>query len=681
MRHIIALVAAFTLSSTSTTSIIACNNSNERGTTNVFDWATAFKETGTTTDSFFKYLLNNPNSGWGKTLYTDINQYINLSILKNKPEYREDYLAALTSARSEMENTIKSLQAKYGRSWEKQWKKVLGDEDVNTYIDNILKKSALSIIQRSYVTSNYKDYKYYNQNEINVWLKDLWEQIHNGTYQNVKEYINGVTGSVNPGKYATKVWIVANANNVNATAPDFSELDTAIKAARAWTDVTTSYVVVKTTDDKPDKNYETDSYNTIDGLLSDNQSKIAKVMLRNQESIWVRQIVVPFNTDAKPLKEKIDAQKSFSSNETKINTLLQSIKDNGFDRTFTEETSTSGASAGDITKTGDLGLVDITKSSQENSPFYYYLYRYVTSAEGVGKNVNGIQEYELKNIDTVSDLTTLIPFIDRTNLKVDKTKPKEKTPTSQYNDLVYMSDKPGPLLPDASKNNGPGVGIFIDTAGIHFIQTPGITYQQTNKNNNNETTYDIIKKFKNHSKDTYQWSELAPLSEQVAGLSDSPYLDYLQTVFLLQKYTPNKTLSFNLNEALTTFTGGTGGTGSLGDATWWDYNLYFNNNSDLIHWNLQSITGSKPSDIDSNINDFVEKMKDWFEKTKENRWNNKQGININATFKDNVIKTNATWDGFSTDAPIARMDTDIANYLDIVGKRKLWWYDPSIINS
>ncbi len=679
MHNILALVAAFTLSSTSTMSIIACNISNERGTTNVFDWNSAFIDTSTTTDTFFNYLLNNPNSGWGKTLYTDINQYINLSILKNTPEYKDDYLAALTAAQSEMENKIKSLQAKYGRSWEKQWKKVLGDDDVNTYIDNILKKSALGIIQRSYVTSNYKDYKYYNQNEINIWLKDLWEQVKsennpNGTYDSVQQYINGKTSITDAGKYSSKIWVVANANSLNPDLTDFKQLDAAVKAAKTWTGVNISLPVVKTSDDKNDSNYETDSYNTIDGLLSDNQSKIAKVMLRNQELIWTRQIVIPFDSTAKPLQEKISASQ-FSQNKTKINEILKNIRTNGFDQTFTEE---KGAATTDVSKTGDLGLMDITKSSQENSPFYYYLYRYVTSAEGVGKNVDGIQPYKLTQFTSPTDkekgLDYLIPYIDR-----DSIKDKGKDGTSQYNDLVYMKDIKGPQLPDAAVNNGPGVGIFIDTGGIHFIQTPGITYQQQDKPKSDESTYNIIKTFKNHRKDTYQWKDLASLSERPGGLSDSPYLDYLQTGFLLQKYTPNTTLTFNLNDALTAFTGGTG---SLGDATWWDYNLYFNNNSSLIHWNLQDIFGSSPLDpTDTKINSFVEKMKSWFDKTKENRWNNRQGININATFKDNIIKTNNTWDGFTQDAPVARMDTNIANYLDVVGKRTLWWYDPSIISS
>lgn len=678
MRNILALVAAFTLSSTSTMSIIACNNSNERGTTNVFDWSSAFNHTGTTTDTFFNYLLENPNSGWGKTLYTDINQYINLSILKNSPEYRNDYLAALTSAKSEMENTIKSLQAKYGRSWEKQWQKVLGDDDVNAYIDKILKKSALSIIQRSYVTSNYKDYKYYNQNEINIWLKDLWEQVksnHNpaGKYASVEQYISGQSGTLDPGKYANKIWIVGNANNSEQDASaNIKKLDNNVKAAITWTNVTISLPVVKTTDDNNDANYETDSYNTIDGLLSDNQTKIAKVMLRNQESIWTRQIVIPFDSTAKPLEEKIDASQ-FSQNKTKIDSILSNIKNNGFDQTFTEE---NGAVTTDIKKTGDLGLIDITKSTQDTSPFYYYLYRYVTSAEGVGKSVDGIQPYKLTQFSKTT-LNELIPYIDRNSIKEEG-----KSGTSQYNDLVYMTDKKGPQLPDAAVNNGPGVGVFIDIGGIHFIQTPGITFQQANKPASNDTTYNIIKNFKNRDKNNSKWADFAPLSERPGGLTDSPYLDYLQTDFLLQKYTPNTTPTFNLNDALTTFTGGTGGTGSLGDATWWDYNLYFNNNSNLIHWNVQDITGSSPLDpTDKKINDFVEKMKSWFDKTKENRWNNKQGININATFKDNVIKTNSAWDAFTQDAPVARMDTDIANYLDVVGKRTLWWYDPSIINS
>lgn len=680
MRNLLALVAALMLTSSATTSVIACNSANERGTTNVFDWSSAFKETGTTTDSFFDYLLNNPNSGWGKTLYSDINQYINLSILKNSPEYREDYLAALTSARSEMENTIKSLQAKYGRAWEKEWKKVLGDADVNTYIDNILKKSALSIIQRSYVTSNYKDYKYYNQNEISIWLKDLWEQVKsdnnvNGIFDSVQEYIEGKSG-VNPGKYASKIWIIANANNLNPTAGTFTELDNAIKNAKTWTNVNINLLVVKRTNDIDDANYETDSYNTIDGLLSDNQSKIAKVMLRNQELIWTRQIVIPFDSTAKPLKEKINASQ-FQQNQTKINTIVENINNNGFDQTFIEE---KGAATTDFSKTGDLGLVNITNASQENSPFYYYLYRYVTSYQGVGKNVNGIQPYKLRKFEFQNDdlLEKLIGYINRDNIS----EPSKDDATSRYNDLVYMEDKKGPQLPDAALNNGPGVGIFIDTNGIHFIQTPGITYQQSDKPTTDKTTYEIIKKFKNHKKDDYKWADLAPLSERPGGLTDSPYLDYLQTNFLLQKYTPNTTPTFNLNDALTTFTGGTGGTGSLGDATWWDYNLYFNNNADLIHWNLQQITGASPIDpTDEKINGFVEKMKSWFDQTKENRWNNRQGININATFKSNVIKTNDEWNGYSQDAPVARMDLNIANYLDVVGKRTLWWYDPSIINS
>lgn len=678
MRNIIALIATLTLSSASTMSIIACNSSIiETGTNNVFNWNKI--PGGTTAEQFFNFLLKNPNHTIGNDLYTKVNNYVNLSILKNDPKYSSDYQAALIVANSEKDNMINSIKAKFGRNWEKEWKKFLktpiadggGGGTVDTYIDSILQKKATDIINRSYVTQNYQDYKYYNLNEISIWLADIWNQVSPNSqskkYSSVKEYADPTKG----GAYAKNVWIVANANNTKPSA-DFNELNDEItkKHKDNWTGIRIKNPVAKTVDNKEGSAHEIDTYKSIDGLLSDNQAKIAKVMLRNQQPIWTRQIVIPFNdTGTKPLQEKITEQQ-FSQNQNKIEKIIKGIQKNGFDNTFYIETKGAVVN-GDITKSGDLGLLNIDGAKDTKTPFYYYLYRFVTSNQGVGQQVaSNVQPYSLTEFSG-DNLTKLLPYIDRTN---DRSNINN---TNQFNDLVFMQDKTfnNSELPDPVNNNGAGVGIFIDTTGIHFIQTPGITYQPQIENN---STFKLIKKFNEEktTKTKLMWSDCAPLVNRPGGLASTPYLSYLQTVFLLQRNTSASSLSFDLNDAISKFTAA----GDVRSPNWWDYNLFFNRNVDLIHWNLQDITGSQPVGNDKVIQGFVERMKNWFTATLQNRWNNKQGIYTNQAFLREVAATNKIWNGY-TAAPVARLDLNIVQHLNNIGRETLWWYDTSIIRN
>lgn len=101
-------------------SILACNSTSDRSTTNVFDWNQAFKAAGSaseTTSDFFNFLNSQGGQSWGKDLYSTINQHINLSILKNNPKYKTDYDAALITVNSQIDNKIASLKAKFGRGW------------------------------------------------------------------------------------------------------------------------------------------------------------------------------------------------------------------------------------------------------------------------------------------------------------------------------------------------------------------------------------------------------------------------------------------------------------------------------------------------------------------------------------------------------------------------------------
>lgn len=674
MRNILALLATFTLSTTSTMSVLACNSTPDRGTTNVFDWDQAFKAAGNaseTTSDFFNFLNSQGGQSWGKDLYSTINQHINLSILKNNPKYKTDYDAALITVNSQIDNKIASLKAKFGRGWEKQWKKVLANynNSVEEYKDDQLKDIATKIITNSYVSQNYGDYEYYTTSEIYPMLKSVFEAIKDGSYANVQEYING------KGTYWNTVWIVYNANKPGGN-PD--SLTTAIKEAitaqQDWSTVTVSNAVAKTVGDIENGQYISSTYNTVNGLLSDNQAKIAQVMMTAQEPIWARQIVIPFNATVKDkaLKVKI-SEDQFSDNTTKINTVIKDIKEQGFDQAFSYE-STGGATATTDT-TGDLGLININNATKDNAPFYYYLYRYVTSENGVGKNITGnIQQDKLAEYTPTSTnnyWTDLLPLIDHTNN--DK-----QGVTSQYNDLVYMKDKKSDtsILPDVT-NNGPGVGIFIDTTGIHFIQTPGITYQYTAPT---KATYYIIQEFnkKKQNPQDLTWDDVSPLADRPGGLSNNPYLDYLQTVFLLQKNRQKDETTVDLNKALSDFTATSS---DLGSPNWWDYNLFFDNNASLIHWNISELTGSTPTLNDTTIDDFARSLQTWFTNVKNSRWDNKQALYINGHFQNDVKSLNTSWDAFGINAPTARLNENISDYLNKVGKPTLWWYDPNIITN
>lgn len=675
VRNILALVAAFTLSTTSTMSVLACDPASDRGTTHVFDWDQAFKaagRAGETTSDFFNFLNSQGGQSWGKDLYSTINQRINLSILKNNPKYKSDYAAALITVNSQIDNKIASLKAKFGRGWEKQWKEILKgyNKSVEQYKDDQLKEIATRVINNSYVSQNYEDYEYYTTSQIYPMLRSVFEDVKNGIFADVNEYINGKTGK--KGLYWNTIWIVIKGNDSNGNADSLTK---AIKENKDWNSISVNNPVAKTVGDIEKGEYISSTYKTINGLLSDNQKKIAQVMMTAQEPIWTRQIVVPFNASDKDnaLKVAID-EKQFSNKEKTINTIINDIKENGFDQTFTN-TATTGA--GTPTTTGDLGLVNINSATKDTAAFDYYLSRYVTSANGVGKNVtSNIQMYNLKMYvpsgPTENFLTTLLPNINHTNTT-------SKDTTSQYNDLVYMADKTSTtsLLPDVA-NNGPGVGIFIDAAGIHFIQTPGITYQPTPSN---DKIYDIIQQFNKKNKQTLRWDDVSPLADRQDGLSNSPYLDYLQTVFLLQKNKGNdKNITIDLNKALSDFTATST---DLGSPNWWDYNLFFDDNASLIHWNVSELTGSNPSltNTDTSINQFAQSLQTWFNNVKNSRWDNKQALYVNGHFQNNVKLLNKDWDGFGINAPPARLNENISDYLTKIGKQTLWWYDQNIITN
>ncbi|WP_342276886.1 hypothetical protein [Spiroplasma endosymbiont of Nebria brevicollis] len=670
MRNILALVAAFTLSTTSTMSVLACNPTSDRGTTNVFDWNQALKAAGSageTTNDFFNFLNSQGGQSWGKDLYSTINQHINLSILKNNNKYKSDYDAALITVNSQIDNKIASLKAKFGRGWEKQWKKILSgyNNSVEQYKDDQLKAIATKIINNSYVSQNYGDYEYYTTSQIYPMLRDIFEDIKTGKFNTVQAYIDG------KGTYSNTVWIVINANNPVGTADTLTAtIKDAITLNYDWNAVTVSNAVAKTVGDAKNGEHISSTYNTVNGLLSDNQAKIAQIIMTAQEPIWARQIVVPFNATAKDNALKVAIKpEQFSDNNPKINAIVNDIKNLGFDQTFTNQGTTA---AGTTDTTGDLGLVNINSATKDNAPFYYYLYRYVTSAQGIGKNVTGnIQQDNLYKYDGSGGLTTLLPFIDHTNN--DK-----KNVTSQYNDLIYMDDTKSStsILPEPTKNNGPGVGIFIDTAGIHFIQTPGITYQQAAST---KSTYDIIQEFnkKKQNPQDLKWDDVSPLADRPGGLSNSPYLDYLQTAFLLQK---NKGLdtTIDLNKALGDFTATST---DLGSPNWWDYNLFFDNNASLIHWNISDLTGSTPSLDNTTIDAFAKSLQTWFTNVKNSRWDNKQALYVNGHFQNDVKTLNTSWDAFGINAPTARLNENISDYLTKVGKQTLWWYDPNIITN
>jgi len=685
VRNILALIAAFTLSTSTTMSVMACNDSSKPETSNMFDWSGIFndfkkfaQDNPGTTEHFFDYLLKNPNNTWGKDLYTEINNYVNLSILKNDPKFSSDYASARKAASSEVENQLKSLQAK-GRGWEKIWTDFLKDVSktggggtIDSYIDFLLKGKAPTIIQRSYITQNYQDYQYYTQTDINPWLQDLWEKIRvSHTYDNVTQYVDGEIGKNPPGPYAKQIWIVATAVTSKV---DYDALNTKIQNSKNWTDIDTSFKVVKTEKNIKDNPELVDTYSPIEGLFSNKQTKIAKVMIKNQEPVWTRQIVIPFddNKSPKALQTTINAE-SFSQNEKTLMDLLKRIKNDGFDKALYDLKFNDPQS--DTTKSGDLGLVNISgKTPTATASFQYYLYRYVTSAQGVGNGISGVQAFNLpqfipNNIPTKTDVISLINAI---NHQVST----NASATSQYNDLVYIKDDQhtSKSLPDPS-NNGPGVGVFIDAAGIHFIETPGITYhpQMSSKSN-----VKIITDFKNlaKSKGTLVWEDVKDLVNRQDGLTSTPYLDYLQTEFLLQTQNGDKK-SFDLNESIKDYTK----PGDISSPEWWDYILSFNNNTNLINWNVSAITGTNFNGDQDTVDKFAQSMKTWFTTTLNSRWQQKQQTSkINNTFQASVDAMNDIWDGYGEDAPVARMDSkSIIDYLNIVGDQTIWWYDQNDI--
>lgn len=691
MRSMLALLAALTLSTSTAVTAVACESTSNQTTSPIFDWQEVINnENGKTASDFFEYLLKNPDLGVGQTLYKDIVDYISLSILKTNPIFDSDYQFAKLTVENQITNIQNSLRAKYGRSWEKQWQNFLKDPaqggNGNTgsyqrYFDILLKTKANTIVNQYYVGDNYHNYQYYSSTEISIWLNDMWAVVSR----------EGVTiGDYKAtGTYKDKVWIVAKSiSNSEDMSEAELELQQAIKAA---TDGASSIKLInqvaKTKDDKeliknsdgkyPD-DYLVDPSNTIKGLLSNQQAKIAQVWMKNQGPIWTRQIVVPFNDELKnrALKTEITVD-SFKQQEGTLKSIINDINGpGGFDEALKNQSTDSIKKVTSSTETGDLGLVTLnSNTSNVKASFLYYLYRYVTSAEGVGKNTNTLVPYELnKTTPTSTDLNSLINDINRKRVAQGA-----QTSTSQYNDLAWMTD--GNTTANYSGADGNKVAIFIDTDGIHFIQTPGIAYSSTVSP---EPIQDIITEYTKKvstAGTALTWDDVKPLSDRLGGLTNTPYLDFLQTQSLLWNAN-NLDSYFDLNESLKNFT--SDGTNDIKSNAWWDYILYFNKNIDNIHWNLPSVLNTNVQAPEDKIYDFIKLMKNWFTTTFDTRWNNLQGTNLK-TLITNINDLNNAWDSdkeMVENGPPARLNpSDIERYLDQVAGQTIWWYDPNSIQN
>lgn len=680
MRNMLALLAAFTLSTSAGVSVVACGNSASQTTPTIFNWADKINgENGKTASDFFNDLLQNPDNGVGQTLYKDIVDYISLSILKTNAVFDSDYQFAKLSVENQITNTQNSLKAKYGHGWEKQWNKFLKDPaqggDSNTgsyqrYFDVLLKSKANTIVAQYYVNDNYHNYQYYNSTEISIWLNDMYNKI--GTTGTIADYIqNGI--------YGNRVWIVARSvSNASAIADAEADLETAIHNAPNASSIQLINRVAKTNNDQElidGENYLVDPSNTIKGLLSNQQAKIAQVWMKNQGPIWTRQIVVPFNDNIKSraLKTAITAD-NFSEHAPELNNIINDIQTNGFETALKNQSPGSIKNVTSSAETGDLGLVTLNSdTSNVKASFLYYLYRYVTSTEGIGQNVSTTVPYQLSEANITSDLSTLIAGINRTRVTTNT-----NAQTSQYNDLVWMSDNDS--LTRYSGTDGNKVSIFIDADGIHFVQTPGITYTST------VSTEPIQETITNYTQliskgQTATWDDVKNLSDRPGGLTNTPYLDFLQTQYLLWN-TNNATTYFDLNQSLKNFTSGSS---DISSNSWWDYILYFNKNINNIHWNLPELlnTGTIAA-TDDKIYNFVELMKQWFTTTFNTRWNFLQGTNIETLVK-NINDLNNTWDGdkeTKDNGPPARLNAeDIRTYLDQVAGQTIWWYNPNNIQN
>lgn len=688
MRNMLAILAAFTLSTSSAVTVVAYENSAnvykksaDQTTGTIFDWANAINgENGKTASDFFEYLLKNPDTGVGQTLYKDIVDYISLSILKTNTIFESDYQFARLSVENQITNIENSLRAKYGRSWEKQWKKFLKDPaqggDGNTgsyqrYFDILLKGKANTIVTQYYVNDNYHNYQYYNSSEISIWLNDMYKAIgENGSISNYK--ISGL--------YKDRVWIVAK----SVSSAEDAEIDLETKIHDAWksnsglSSIQLINRIAKTKDDqelKTGEDYLIDPSNTIKGLLSNQQAKIAQVWMKNQGPIWTRQIVVPFNDNIKDraLKTSITAE-NFSERQRTLINIIDDIKTNGFQTALKNQSPEEIKNVTNSSETGDLGLVTLnSESSNIKSSFLYYLYRYVTSTEGVGQNISTTIPYKLSQANT-STFENLINDINRTRVT---TNPSAQT--SQYNDLVWMNDNDSVARYSGADQNK--VAIFIDADGIHFIQTPGITYTSTVSTEPIQETITNYTQLISKEGQEVTWDNVKNLSDRPGGLTNTPYLDFLQTQYLWWNANNLKTY-FDLNESLKNFTSGSS---DISSNSWWDYILYFNKNIDNIHWNLPQLlnTGTIEASTDK-IYNFVELMKNWFTTTFDTRWNRLQGINIETLVK-NINDLNNTWDNdkeTKDNGPPARLNAeDIKNYLNQVAGQTIWWYDPNNIQN
>lgn len=679
MRNLLALLAAFTLSTSTAVTAVACGTADQT-TVVIFDWNGVINgEHNKTADDIYQFLLDNTDTGIGQSLYKDIADYISLSILKTNSIFSEDYQFAKQSVENQIKNIQDSLRAKYGRSWETQWKNFLKDPaqggDGNTgsyqrYFDVLLKGKANTIVSQYYVGDNYHDYQYYNSTEIAIWLNDIYANVH-PSGKTMADYLTN-------GTYKDKVWIVAKSQTQNPS-PNFNELETAIKNATSVNEIQLPFKVAKTKDNQPlqeGDDYLVDPSNTIKGLLSDQQAKIAQVWMKNQGPIWTRQIVVPFKDEVKnrALKEEIKAS-DFS--ETQLKRILANISDptKGFESALKTEMGNIG-SVTSSASTGDLGLVTLNSDpSNIKASFSYYLYRYITSAQGVGDGNPTTIPYNLPEYEAnATDLTSLFDAIDRTSYTGSTT-----NHTSQYNDLVWMTDQD--TNTKYSGNNGNKVAIFIDADGIHFIQTPGITYTSTVTGDTIQNIITDYTQLVSNPTSDITWNDVSKLADRPGGLTNNPYLDYLQTQYLLWNARSEKPF-FDLNDSLNKFTSGSSDTSS---ELWWDYILYFNNNIENIHWNLpgevSSLLNQNIFASNQRIYQFIESMKSWFQTTFQRRWSLHQGIISTDTLGKNITDLNATWDTPDyQNGPVARLDPDdIKSYLNSVASQTIWWYDPNSI--
>lgn len=688
VRNILALVAAITLSSSTGISVVACGNSSNT-TTKIFDWNNVINgSNGETSDQLFNELLNNLDSGIGQTLYQDIVDYVSLSILKTSPVFSTDYAFAKQSVENQIKNEQDSLKAKYGNSWESKWNDFLkqpaqgGDGKTGSYqryFDSLLKSKATTIVNNYYISDNQYDYQYYNDTEISrVWLNDVFNY--------VKSKKGTVSDYAKNGTFKKYLWVVEYAQDSSQGTDNI--LQAAINNASNVNDIILPYKVpmtinnVKPTSFDSPSNYIVDTTNSIKGLLSNQQSKIAQVWMKNKGPIWARQIVIPFNSNvsSKALQTKITSS-DFSDSATTLNNVLNDIKTKGFNYALQSLGGITQASSSSTT--GDLGLVTLdSDSSSIKSSFTYYLYRYVTSEQGIGSSGLTVDPYNIDQytIGTNADYTSLINQLNRDYSS-------SSTSSSQYNDMVYINDKSS--KPEYSGNGGDKVFAFIDTDGVHIVQTPGIDYKPTAGTTfmPNSNSQELITNFSqklSSDKNSITWNDAAQVVNRAGGLENNPYLSFLATQYLYWQST-GATSFFDLDKSLSDFTSGSG---DLTSANWWDYVLFFNNNQSKINWNLSNQETStllnQPINApSSSINNFVSDMRSWFTTTANRRKSLEQSNSSNLdTLVTNINALNKTWDGFQnqSDVPPARMDaTSLKYYINKVASETIWWYDPNNI--